>query len=229
MADPVMEAPIIVEETATAGRDFDDGINATFVYDQPVTLASDIEGMRIALGALTFTPDVYAQANPRSDSTAFLMAELSNNGAELLLPSEEVTYYLNGQFIGAGHLPLIAQGDTHELAFGPINGLQLTHTVLDRISGDTGVITSRNQRSETNVVTAENFTDQTWDLRLFDRVPYSEQEDLVITHQTTPRSDHTDYKDQRGILVWETELLPDQSFEATIKHEVKWPTDKILR
>jgi hypothetical protein len=126
-------------------------------------------------------------------------------------------------------LPLIAQGDTHELAFGPINGLQLTHTVLDRISGDTGVITSRNQRSETNVVTAENFTDQTWDLRLFDRVPYSEQEDLVITHQTTPRSDHTDYKDQRGILVWETELLPDQSFEATIKHEVKWPTDKILR
>jgi uncharacterized protein (TIGR02231 family) len=223
-----MAEPIVVEEAA--GFDgFGDGINATYSYSAPVDLTSDTDALRIALDTLTLTPAIYAHANPLYDETAFLMAEVTNALPEPLLPSADSNFYLNGTFIGAGEMPLLVQGDTTEFSFGPINGLRLTETLVARNSGDSGVITTRNDQTEERVFTAENLTDRTWDLRLFGRVPYSEQEDLQITWQATPTPTAEQVEGDRGILSWEHPLAAGDTFTVTLSHKLTWPSDMILR
>lgn len=222
-----MAEPVIIAEIADV--DFGDGINATYSYNTPVDLTSDADVLRIALDTLDFTPTVYAHANPLHDETAFLMAEINNISEEIILPGYNSNFYLNDTFIGIADMPLIAQGDSTELSFGPINGLRLTETLVARNSGDSGVITTRNDQTEERVFTAENLTDRAWDLRLFGRVPYSEQEDLTITWQATPPPSETDIDGARGILMWQTNLQPGAEFEVNLPHALRWPSDMILR
>ena len=126
-------------------------------------------------------------------------------------------------------MPLIAEGDDINFSFGPINGLRLTNKVTSKVTGDKGVLTTRNEQSETRVLTAENLTGRAWDLRLLGRVPYSEQQDLEITHQATPAPTETNYEDQRGILMWQRELAAGESFDVKLSHTLQWPSEMILR
>ncbi|WP_270726456.1 DUF4139 domain-containing protein [Shimia sp. Alg240-R146] len=225
-AHPPMAEPIISEVAATST--FGDGINATYVYPSPVSIKSGSEALRLALDTLSLTPEVYALANPMRDETAFVMAEITNTFDELIL-NGEADFYLNGTFVTQAGLPLVAAGDTTELSFGAIPGLLLTDTITERLTGDTGVLTSRNEQTEIRVLTAKNLTDQTWDLRLVGRVPFSEQEDLVISHQSDPAPTNTQYKDQRGILLWHHALGAGETFDVTLSHKIQWPLDKVLR
>lgn len=222
LAEPVVAPPA---PYAT----IDDGINATYVYPTPVSIISSEDGLRLSLDTLALDPTVFALANPDRDDTAFVMAAFTNTTDEIILPSYEASYYLNGTFIGAGELPLIAKGDDAELSFGPINGLRLTNTVLNRVSGDSGVLTSRNDISEIRELTIENLTDRDWDLRLLGRVPYSEQEDLTITYQAMPKPTQTDYDGDRGILAWEQALTAGDTLSIRLSHQLQWPGDMVLR
>ncbi len=223
MAEPVMM------QDEMAAYSFGDGINATYAYPTPVSVSSASDALHLALGTLDLTPETYAFANPMRDETAFLMAEATNDSGELILPSFEANFFLNGTYIGQQEMPLIAEGDDIDFSFGPINGLRLTNKVTNKVTGDKGVLTTRNEQSETRVLTAENLTGRAWDLRLLGRVPYSEQQDLEITHQATPVPTETNYEDQRGILMWQRELAAGESFDVQLSHTLQWPSEMILR
>ncbi len=228
MAEPVLE-PAYKEESAAMSSDMD-GLTATYIYPTPVSLvSSDEDLLRVALDKLTLTPDVYAFANPMRDNTAFLIAKAVNDTGELILPGYETNTYLNGSYIGQVEMPVVAKGGEFSLSFGALDGLRLTDVVTDRITGDKGVITSRNEQSETRVLTAENLTGRDWKLHLIGRVPYSEQEDLVISHSATPAPDETAYEDRRGILLWESQVAAGATFEVRLSHKLQWPTDMELR
>ncbi|CUH52472.1 DUF4139 domain-containing protein [Shimia marina] len=222
-----MAEPVLMEEFAGT-IDFGDGINASYSYATPVTLTSDTEALRIELGTLNLTPTLYAHANPLYDDTAFMVAETTNISEEIILPSEYSNFYLNGTFIGQQGMPLIAQGDTAEFSFGTINGLRLSDVVNTRVTGDTGVITTRNEQSETRTLTVENLTGRDWDLRMIGRVPYSEQEDLVVSYTADIPPEEENYQDQRGILMWRHALKAEKSFSVRLSHTLQWPSDMEL-
>ncbi|TCL07987.1 uncharacterized protein (TIGR02231 family) [Shimia isoporae] len=220
MAEPVMETAAIPT--------FDDGINATYVYPTPVSINSGTEALRLALDTIDLTSDVYAFANPMRDETAFVMAESVNTSGELIL-NGAADFYLNDVFVTQNEMPLVAAGDDVKLSFGAIPGLRLTDTVTQKVTGDKGVLTSRNQQTETRILAAENLTDQSWALRLIGRVPYSEQQDLLISSQATPTPTNPQYEDQRGILMWAHTLEAGQTFNVELSHEIQWPLEMILR
>lgn len=229
-ADSLQEmqaAPVLAMERAAP--DFSDGVTATYVYPAAVSITSDSDALRLAMDTLTFTPETYALANPMADSTAFYMAEFTNNSGNALLPSYETNMFLNGIFVGQQEMPLLAEGAQTAISFGPIIGLALSHTVSDRITGDTGVITSRNEQSETRRLSVENLTERSWNLRLLGRIPYSEQEDLVISHRAVPVPTETAYDDKKGVFMWRTSLPPSQRFDVTLTHTLQWPKEMELR
>ncbi len=206
-----------------------DGLNVTYDYPDPVDVATGADELRIALGTLDLTPEITARAVPRLDDTAFLMAEVTNAGEELLLPTDQSEFYLDGTFVGLRPTELIAAGDEASFSFGPIEGLRLTRTVLDRSEGDRGVITRANQRVEAVEIEIDNLTGEDWDLRLLDQVPYSEQDDLEIDWSATPEPDETDVDGKRGILAWDLDIAAGETRTLRLTHTLTWPTDKVLR
>ncbi|GAB4303400.1 MAG: hypothetical protein Kow0058_17440 [Roseovarius sp.] len=209
-------APVIAEALP-------EGMTISYVYPDPVSVASGADSVRIALGRTELAAEILAQAAPLSDSTAYLMARITNTSAEPVLPAAEAAFYLDGRFVTRRPLPAIPAGGRAELAFGPVEGLRINRIVLARSEGDRGVISRSSQFEEQVRITAENLTAETWPLRLVDRVPHSEQQDLQISWSATPRPDEQDVDGRRGVLAWRFDIAPGQSRTITLSHRLSWP------
>lgn len=224
-AKMMLESPA-PERMATVNLD---GLGVTYTYPTPVSLASNADAVRIKLGSLTLDPDIGALAVPMHDETAFLVADFTNDTGEIILPSAQTQYFVDGEFIGSRPTDAIAAGATAQLSFGPINGLRLKRIVENRNTGDRGIITKSNEQSESIRIEVENLTGETWPLRIIDRVPYSEQEDLSITWNASPKPSEHDVDDKRGILSWDVEIAPGASETLRLSHTIEWPDGTILR
>ncbi|MDP1668838.1 DUF4139 domain-containing protein [Phaeovulum sp.] len=223
--DSYAEEPSPVVETAALEMM---GATVTYRYGAPVDIRDGVDALRLRLDTLTLAPEVVAEAVPLLDETAFLVAKALNDSGQVLLPGE-ATLYLDGAMVGLANLPLTAAGADLRLGFGPIDGLVLTRTVPTKTEGDRGLISKTNQQNETAVLTIENLTEEAWALRVLDRVPYSEQEDLVITYKATPAATFTDLDGKRGVLAWQSTLAPGKTQTIRLESTISWPIDQVLR
>ncbi|MFT7594176.1 MAG: hypothetical protein ACI8R4_001494 [Paracoccaceae bacterium] len=100
---------------------------------------------------------------------------------------------------------------------------------LDTGEGATGLISRYNQQRQHWRLEVENLSDQDWDVRTLDRVPYSEQDDLKISWAATPQPNETNVDDRRGILGWDLTLAAGKKQTIDIHTELTWPDGKELR
>ncbi|RBO52613.1 hypothetical protein DSD19_13560 [Rhodovulum sp. BSW8] len=220
-AAPAGAAPVI------AVAEFD-GLAVSYDYPAAVDIATGADNLRLSLGDLAMPVELVAEAVPEFDDSAYLVASLVNETGEILLPSSEAMAYLDGRFVGQQAIGLIPAGAEADLPFGPIDGLRLTRTVLDRNEGDRGVLKRSNEQSEAVRIEVENLTGESWPVRLLDRVPYSEQEDLKIVWQADPAPTGTDVEGRRGLLDWRFDLAPGATREVALSHRLTWPEGKVL-
>lgn len=219
--------PAPAPRMVTANAQFD-GLSVTYNYAPPVSVATGADALRIALGTLETQADIEARAVPLYDSSAFLMAAFTNDTGELILPGQ-THHYLDETYVGQSQTPLLAAGQESEASFGPIEGLRLTRTTLDREEGGSGIIRKSNDLSEIARIEVENLTEETWPLRILDRVPYSQQEALTIDWQAEPRPTETDVDGQTGVLAWEFDIAPGETRDLTLEYGMQWPEDQVLQ
>jgi uncharacterized protein (TIGR02231 family) len=224
LAAPMAE----MADAVTAEADFD-GLSVTYRYPASVDVATGADHVRLMLGTLEAEAEIVAQAVPMVDQTAYVMADFTNETGEVLLPTSEARFYLDGRYVGQRGLDLIAAGDDATLSFGSVDGLRLSRILQDRNEGDRGLIRKSNEMSETVMIEVENLTDTAWPLRVLDRVPVSEQEDLEITWSATPEPTGEDVDDMRGILAWEFDLPAGDTQTIRLETAMQWPEGKVLR
>ncbi|MGV8985623.1 MAG: DUF4139 domain-containing protein [Cypionkella sp.] len=228
MGAPLREAaPMVASRSMTAAMEYQ-GDTVVYHYPSTVDVANGVESLRLALDQLIFTPKIVAQAVPRYDATAFLLATLTNDSTELLLPGHA---YLtrDGALVGDTDLKALASGAKVDLGFGAIDGLKLTRDMPERAQGDRGIFTSSTQLEEKAVLKVENLTDEAWPVHLLDQVPYSEQEDLKITYTADPAPTAKDVEGQRGVLAWDFDLAPKAKKEIKLDSVLNWPQGKVLQ
>lgn len=224
MAAPVAEAA--ASDMAVASFD---GLSVSYRYPAPVSVTTGADNVRLMLAPMETRAEVVAQAVPMLDQTAYLMARLTNDTGEILLPTSEARFYLDGRYVGQRWLNLIADGAKANMSFGPIEGLRLTRLVRDRNEGDRGILTKSNEQTETVEISVENLTGETWPLRLIDRVPVSEQEDLEITWSADPMPTERDVDDARGVMAWTFDLPSQETQTITVNTRMTWPEGKVLQ
>lgn len=226
---PAPEPMMVVAEAAMAEVDYD-GFSVNYIYPQAIDIASGADIVRLVMGEMQAEPAIFAHAAPLYDSVAFLLAEFTNTTGEIILPTQEAAFFLNGRSVGTAPVfEVIPNGGDMSLSFGPIEGVRLTHRVVDRNEGDTGFVSRVNEVLELAEIGIENLTDRAWDVRLLDRVPYSEQEDLVITWRAKPVPSAVDIEGRRGVLQWDFTLAPQERKDITLSHRIEWPSGMELR
>jgi uncharacterized protein (TIGR02231 family) len=213
------EAPVTEAVAAAPGMQ---GDVVVYHYPAPVDVASGVENLRLALDEITVTPEIEARAVPRHDRTAFVLARFTNPTPEILLPGQAFLMR-EGTLVGATWLTGIAPGAEAEIAFGAIEGLQLTRDMPRRTEGDRGLLSSSTEREEVAVMTVKNLTGESWPVRLLDLVPYSEQETLEISYSADPAPDEVDFEARRGILAWRFDIAPTEERSVTLSYRMRWP------
>lgn len=225
---PIAEADVVVVSESRYATTFYEGDTVVYRYPVAIDVESGVTDLRLALDEVVLTPEITARAVPRADATAFLMAEFTNTGNEVLLPGTAYLYR-DGTLIGATELEPIQPGAEAELAFGAIEGLRLTRDMPVRAEGERGLIVSSNQSEEVAVLEVENLTDEAWDLRLMDLVPYSEQEDLEITWTADLPVTEENVDGQRGIMAWDFPLAAGEKKAITLTTTIAWPDGMVLQ
>ncbi|SIQ14216.1 conserved hypothetical protein [Paracoccus thiocyanatus] len=217
-------APAPVAASALVGL-----VGETVVYDYPtpVTLRGGADALRLPLDSHEMTAKVVAEAVPRRDDSAYLVADTVNTTGAAILPGD-ATFYADGAMVGRGALERTAPGDDMKLGFGPLSGITLERRVPDEIEGDRGLIAKSSERRETAILTVRNLTDEDWPLRVIDRVPVSTQKDLRIDWSADPDPAETDPDGKRGLLVWNATIPAKEERAITLTTTLRWPEGQVL-
>jgi len=227
---PMVEPVVVVEEASTPvwGADTS-GPGVTYRFGYPVSLASGADIVKLDMDALSTEVEVQAVAVPLRDDTAYRVAKITNTFGEDLLPGYQVPMFVDGKLVTLVDFDGATAGQEFLLGFGAIPGLQLTRSVLQKSEGERGVISRSNQQEEVVEISVENLTGEAWPLRLMDRVPYSEQEELEISWSAEPSVSEENVDKQRGILAWEFDLAPGADRLIRLETTLSWPEGKLLR
>lgn len=225
----MMDAPVseAASPSVTAGVALE-GDTVLYTYPRPVTVAAGAENLRLALDSLDLAPVVEAVAVPRLDRTAFVMASFTNAGDEPLLPGQAMLFR-EGVLVGQTWLDVIAPGVETKVGFGALETLRVKREMPKRAGGQTGIFVNANRQSESAVITVENTGPEAWPIRILDRVPYSEQDDLQIAVTASPKATETDVDGQRGILAWDFALPAGAKQTITLEQVLTWPDGMVLR
>ncbi|MBK4217717.1 DUF4139 domain-containing protein [Paracoccus caeni] len=223
MAPVADEAARVVENAQLASI----GMTVAYDYPTPVDVKNGGDALRLTLDQKTLESNVFAEAAPRFDQTAFVVAEGQNSLGEPILPGR-ATLRLDGALIGQTDLPLIATGDDVRVGFGPIIGMTAELRVPEDSTGDRGFLSRSTQQQQTHILIVRNLTGEEWPLRVVDRVPVSRDEELTINFNAEPAPTETDPDGRRGVLYWEAALPAGETREITVTSDLRWPEGKSL-
>ena len=219
-------APVTAEaagmaDTRIVAQSTFNGLSLRYIYPRKVTLETN-EQAQLTLDKFDLPVQTSLLAIPRRDQTAFVMAAITNNTKEPLLPGS-ATFYRDGDFIGQSYIQMIPAGGKHDQAFGSMEGIRLTYTALRRETGDTGIITSANTREDIVEFAVENLTDKPQDVRAMFALPYSEQENLIISTRINPNPSQTDVDDIRGVAAWDIQIAAGETQKVRLTTTLDWP------
>ncbi|MCF6274067.1 MAG: mucoidy inhibitor MuiA family protein [Rhodobacteraceae bacterium] len=205
------------------------GISASYILPAGTVISGDSEPSLITINSADFDVEITAQARAGLDETAFMIAKFINESQEPYLPGV-ASFFRDGAFVaGSREIELIAAGASSELVFGSIDGLLVERKTLRREDGESGVLTTSSDRVVEYELKVENVSNRDWDVVIYDRVPYSEQEDMVIDWRAKPRPSEVDVDGQRGVMAWAFPLASGASKVVDFSYELQWPAGNELR
>ncbi len=199
------------------------------VYDYPVAVDLPASGdtVTLTMDTVELGARVFNRAVPRTDATAFLVAEVTNTTSEPILPGP-ATLLRDGEKVGESFLQLIPAGDEAELAFGPQQHLRLEFVLRDNETGDRGFLVTSGTRRQDMLFRVRNLSDGAEAVETRVALPYSEQEDLEVTVTTAPEPDTRDVDELRGVAEWILNVPAGGETDVRVGVTTDWPEGQTL-
>lgn len=187
-----------------------EGISVTYDLPGRLTLPSRSDQQIVTIASITTKADFTLIAMPLITDYVYLQAELLNDSETILLPGQ-ASMFRNGEFVGKSQLPQVTIGEKFTAGFGIDSQLQVAHELEDkqtRIQGGNRIDTY-NYR-----ITLSNYKNTAVELRLLDRLPYTDNSSIKIElDKTEPQlskdSEYLTRSRKKGILRWDMELGPN--------------------
>ncbi|MEZ4220588.1 MAG: mucoidy inhibitor MuiA family protein [Polyangiaceae bacterium] len=198
------------------------GTTAQFKGISATKVRADGRSVRVPLGRASLKAKQAIVAAPEQSLNAARTLELLNDSGQSLLPGN-VALYQAGAFLGMTNLDFVADGEPFSVFLKVADQIKLSR-VLDK-KRSALVRKQRTQMQLAFVVSAENLSGKAVNLTLADRVPVSEDRDIVISGvKITP-----DVKpDSKGILRWPLKLEPKQKRTFLIQYQIEYPPTLVL-
>lgn len=222
--EPVVESVELYEEspnsTSFAGQ------TLLFTIGGKSSIDWSTESSSFNIDTLSFDVDLYAMANAATEKNAFLYTDLKNDTGGVLL-SGPVKLHRDGTLIGNTYLPQLVPNQDEPVGLGPLYGVQIKRDTLSVEEGDSGFISSKseiNREYRTTIISSLSYDMPT---KLLDVIPTSENEDLVIRMNASPRPTDENRKGKRGVLVWDMDLGAGDTEVVTFGYQMKWPSGQV--
>jgi len=198
------------------------GTSAQFKALSTTRVRADGRSVRVPIGRVHLKAKQAIVAAPEQSLNAAQTLEMLNESGQPLLPGN-VALYQAGAFLGMTNLDFVADGEPFALFMNVADQLKLSR-VLDKKHS----ALARKQRTQMQlafVVTVENLSAKPVTFKLADRIPVSEDRDIVISGvRISPDAK----PDSKGILRWPLSLQPKEKRKFEIQYQIEYPPTLVL-
>jgi uncharacterized protein (TIGR02231 family) len=198
------------------------GTTSQFRAMSASNVRADGRAVRVPIGRTTLKSKRAIVAAPEQSLNAAQTLEMLNDSGQSLLPGS-VSLFQAGAFLGMTNVDFVADGERFALFSSVADQLKLSR-VLDK-KRSALVRKQRTQMQLAFVVTVENLSSKATTVELADRLPVSEDKDVVITGvKISP-----DVKpDSKGILRWPLTLQAKEKRKFEIQYQIEYPPTLVL-
>jgi uncharacterized protein (TIGR02231 family) len=198
------------------------GTTAQLKALSPTNVRADGRSVRVPIGKTRLGARQVIVAAPEQSLNAALTLEMRNESGQPLLPGN-VALYQDGAFLGMTNLEFVADGESFSLFLSVADQLKLSRALDKKHSAL--VRKTRTQMQLAFVVTVENLSQKPVAFTLADRVPVSEEHEIVISGvKITPDAK----PDSKGILRWPLTLQPKETRKVEIQYQIEYPPTLVL-
>jgi uncharacterized protein (TIGR02231 family) len=200
------------------------------VYRIPgrVSVATNEGAKSFRIATASIAPSLVVRATPALDETGYLEANFKHAEDAPLLPGR-VSIYRDGMFVGRSQIALTPKDETLRLGFGADDKVKVARTVVRKIEGSAGIISSSKTDEREFRITVRNGHATPIAISIEDQVPVSEIADVAVELlPVTTQPSERDVKDRRGVLVWNFEAGPGELREIKLGWRLRWPSDKAI-
>ena len=198
-------------------------LNISFDIDIPYDILSNGKAHSVALKDLKLPATYKYYAAPRVEKEAFLLAEINDYSKYNLLPGE-ANIIFEGLYVGKTYINPNQTSDTLNLSMGRDKKISIKREKVADKSG-TKFLSSKKEQTFTYDITVRNNKKEAVQLLLKDQYPLSPDKEIEVT---LIESNDAKINTETGILTWDLNLKPNETYKIRISYKVKYPKDKII-
>ncbi len=204
------------------------GIAVVYSIPRKVTVKSDGADNKLPVSSQFLKANFEYSSFPRADSRAFLGSRVTNaKGLQLL--EGRINIFLEGDFVGASQIGSIGPQEEFDLYLGADDNVKVKRELLEKKVDETiiGSILSPVKKANFKYkLTVENYKSRKVKVKLFEAIPVSQDDRIKVkVNQVSLEPKVKDWKDRKGIWLWELELEPKQKQEITYSFIIEHPRD----
>lgn len=211
-----------------------EGVSVTYDLGKGLSMPSRSDQQLITIAAFEAKADFLMIGTPLLTDYVYLQADIVND-SDVILLAGPASMYRDGEFVGKGRLEMVTIGEKFTAGFGVDSQVQISREFKDK-KVDT-LWGNRVEKYDYRIA-IDNYKNTPVKLRLLERIPYTEDEELEITGFETnvPLSTDADYlrtEKDKGILRWDLTLAPATAEEkatiVTYSYSMKYDNDMHIR
>ncbi|MHA1135726.1 MAG: mucoidy inhibitor MuiA family protein [Candidatus Thorarchaeota archaeon] len=225
MLDAVMveePMPEIIEEYASSSE----SLGGITVYEVPglITIEANKDPSPITLTLEKFESKRLHYWNAYAMPEVVAQDEITN-GDSVLLPGP-VKIYALGDYIGETNLDTISPREKFRLGTRASYDVKAEKKLLEKDTEKAGITRGKQRRGYKYALELKNFSKHDIDIRIVDRIPYSNSEKIVVDME----EQSTAFKKMElGVITWETKMTKDQELVLEYEYEVEWEKNLSIR
>ncbi len=206
-------------------------LSFSFEYTLPhkVTIKSKDKESTYPIFSKKIKGEIYHYAVSSGTPYAFLVCKASSD-SELL--SGVLQIYHEGRYVGKAVLQEKKPGEDFLVNLGIDREVKIKREKIEDKKEEMffGKIERRNiVRKLTYRIIIENLKEKNVKIDFFDAVPVSKTDMITVKDvKMVPSPQEENYKDKKGVMLWELTLQPHQKKEVTVSYTVVYPKDKPL-
>ena len=213
-------ADAAVEEASAMASVVGDGPAVSFVLPRTVIVPSNAEeSQTISLAAIDATADLYHVAVPMLTDSVYIRSEMTNDSPYILLPGRASIFH-GSDYVGKTTLATVTPDETFTIDLGIDPSVTATRSLVEKNTAITGLFASAKQTAYNYQITISNGHDESIDIRVWDRIPISQDEsiEILLEKLSQPLSTDPNYlktEHPHGLLRWDLAIDANMTGEQT--------------
>lgn len=221
-------APVVEEAQMNYAQAASSGVSVTYLISRPVSILSDGTDNKFPINSQVLKANFEYSAYPKSSPFAYLGSRVIN-ASDLQLLAGPVNLFLANEFVGKSSIDAISPGQDFDLYLGVDENVKVKRDLLEKKMDDTliGGIQSPTRKTVFKYkLSIENFTSKAAAFKLFESMPVSENDRIKVkVYDVSVQPTTKDWKDRKGVWLWDLNLEPKGKKEIFYTFSVEHPRE----